>query len=75
MQRNLDRRVELIAPIADPKLRKHLKEEVLDIYLRDNLKARRLQPDGTYTRVVKVDGEEPTESQKHLSNYYASLQS
>ena len=75
MQRNLDRRVELIAPIADPKLRKHLKEDVLDIYLRDNLKARRLQPDGTYTRVVKVDGEEPTESQKHLSNYYTSLQS
>src|SRR6185436_10208065 len=36
MQRNLDRRVELVAPIEDPRLRKHLKEEVLDVCLRDN---------------------------------------
>ena len=48
MQRNLDRRVELLAPIRDLQLRKHLKEEVLDVCLRDNVKARRLLPDGSY---------------------------
>ncbi|HSB11633.1 MAG TPA: polyphosphate kinase 1, partial [Blastocatellia bacterium] len=40
MQRNLDRRVELVAPIEDPRLKKHLKDEVLDVCLRDNVKAR-----------------------------------
>ena len=42
MLRNIDRRVELLAPIEDPRLKKHLKEEVLDLCLRDNVKARRL---------------------------------
>jgi polyphosphate kinase len=73
MQRNLDRRVELLAPIGDPKLRKHLKEETLDVYLRDNVKARRLQPDGSYSRVVRADGEDSTDSQKSLTNYYSTV--
>jgi len=73
MQRNLDRRVELLAPIEDPKLRRHLKEEILDVYLRDNVKARRLQPDGSYTRLVKSENEDSTDSQKTLMNYYSSV--
>ncbi|HKA18318.1 MAG TPA: polyphosphate kinase 1 [Blastocatellia bacterium] len=72
MQRNLDRRVELLAPIEDPKLRRHLKEEVLDVCLRDNVKARRLQPDGTYIRVSKPENEDPIDSQKIFINYYST---
>jgi len=72
MQRNLDRRVELLAPIEDPKLRRHLKEEVLDVYLRDNVKARRLQPDGSYIRVSKAENEDSRDSQKTLINYYST---
>jgi polyphosphate kinase len=72
MQRNLDRRVELLAPIEDPRLRKHLKEEVLDVCLRDNVKARRLQPDGSYERVRVVEGDERVDSQSQLINHYAS---
>ena len=72
MQRNLDRRVELLAPIEDPKLRRHLKEEVLDVYLRDNVKARRLHPDGSYTRVAAAEGADSTDSQKTLVNYYST---
>jgi len=72
MQRNLDRRVELVAPIEDPRLRKHLKEEVLDVCLRDNVKARRLGPDGSYERVRAREGEEKVDSQSHFIAYYSS---
>lgn len=72
MQRNLDRRVELLAPINDPRLRTHLKEEVLDICLRDNVKARRLLPDGTYERIRATKGEEAVDSQSHFINHYGS---
>lgn len=73
MQRNLDRRVELLAPINDPRLRTHLKEEVLDVCLRDNVKARRLLPDGTYERVRATKGEEAVDSQSHFISHYGSV--
>ncbi|MFY9572468.1 MAG: RNA degradosome polyphosphate kinase, partial [Blastocatellia bacterium] len=73
MQRNLDRRVELLAPIKDPRLRKHLKEEVLDAYLQDNVKARRLQPDGNYERLQAAEGEETIDSQSHFITFYGSV--
>jgi polyphosphate kinase len=63
MSRNLDRRVEVVAPVKDAGLRKFLKEVVLDTYLRDNVKARELQPDGSYARVRPRDGEENFDSQ------------
>jgi polyphosphate kinase len=47
MPRNLDARVEVIAPIEEPKLIPELKE-ILDITLADNRQAWDMQPDGTY---------------------------
>jgi polyphosphate kinase len=72
MQRNLDRRVELLAPISDPRLRAHLKEEVLEVCLRDNVKARRLLVDGTYERIRAAKGEEEVDSQNLFISYYGS---
>lgn len=69
MQRNLDRRVELLAPISDPRLRTHLKEEVLDVCLRDNVKARRLSADGSYERIRAAKGEEAVDSQSHFMSW------
>jgi polyphosphate kinase len=71
MFRNLDRRVELIVPIEDPKLKRHLKDEVLDLYLRDNTKARRLMVDGTYERIKAGDGEPRCDSQSHFISLYS----
>ena len=68
MQRNLDRRVELLAPISDPRLRTHLKKEVLDVCLKDNVKARRL-PDGSYERIRAAKGEEAV-YQHHFIDHY-----
>lgn len=51
MLRNLDRRVELMAPIEDYRLRSMLKSSILEPYLRDNVNARRLLSDGSYELV------------------------
>jgi polyphosphate kinase len=47
MTRNLDRRVEVVTAIQDPKIVKEL-EEILGILLADNRQAWELQPDGHY---------------------------
>jgi polyphosphate kinase len=51
MTRNLDRRVEILFPIENPKLREHIVENVLTPYLKDNTQGRRLESDGTYTQI------------------------
>ena len=51
MPRNLDRRVEVIAPVENANLKSYLKNEYLAAYLRDNVKARVLMSDGFYKRV------------------------
>jgi len=51
MPRNLYERVELMFPINDPHLRQRLHQEILEPYLTDTEKARRLRADGSYHRV------------------------
>lgn len=64
MPRNIDRRVEVLFPVEDPRLVRYLKDDILDIYLRDNVKARRMNPDGTYRREKPGNKEEPFNSQE-----------
>ncbi len=47
MPRNFQRRIEVMFPILDPELRARILDQVLGLALRDNVKARRLQVDGT----------------------------
>jgi polyphosphate kinase len=68
MARNLNRRVEVVTPINDPEYRSYLKDVVLAAYLRDNVKARVLQPDGTYKRIQPAPGEERFNSQMHFES-------
>jgi polyphosphate kinase len=63
MPRNLDRRVEVLTPVEDPGLKQYLKDEFLTAYLRDNVKARELQADGTYRRLNPSSDEEAFDSQ------------
>ena len=58
MPRNLDRRVEILFPVEDQDLIRYLRYDVLETYLKDNVKARRMQPDGTYERVHPEPGGE-----------------
>lgn len=52
MQRNLDRRIELLVPILDRDCRRRA-IEILDDCLKDNVKARKILPNGGYEKVVK----------------------
>jgi polyphosphate kinase len=63
MARNLDRRVEVVAPVLDPQAKTYLKDTVLAAYLRDNVKARVMNSDGTYEMPPREPGEEPFNSQ------------
>ncbi len=64
MSRNLYRRVELMFPIEDTNMIETIKNEVLDTALADKSRARELQPDGAYKRVVPLNGEEMLDSQQ-----------
>jgi polyphosphate kinase len=66
MHRNLDRRVEILFPIQDARLVRHLRDHVLATYLADSVKARRLRPDGTYEPVKPEPGTEPLDAQRWL---------
>ena len=60
MPRNFVRRVEVMFPIDDERLRERLIREVMTIALGDNVKAHRLQPDGSYLRLhPPEDGSAP----------------
>ena len=50
MPRNLHRRVETLFPIEDNRLKKYIREDILDTYLVDEAKVRTMQSDGSYTR-------------------------
>ena len=63
MTRNLNRRVEVVAPVLDRQLRKYLKDTVLAAYLRDNVQARILNAEGTYDLPPPGRGEKLFNSQ------------
>ncbi len=65
MPRNIDRRVEVLFPIEQEEMRRHILQEMLQIYLQDTEKAYALQADGTYIpkRQLIQEGEIPFNSQ------------
>lgn len=65
MPRNLDRRVEAVAPVEDPDLAKDL-QEILGILLADNRHAWDLRPDGTYIQRQPGEGMQPQAAQQIL---------
>ncbi len=66
MPRNLDRRVEVIFPVRDPDLLRYLRRDVLETYLMDNVRTRRMRADGGYDRVRPREGEAAVDSQAAL---------
>jgi polyphosphate kinase len=68
MERNLDRRVETLVPVRDPDILAHLRDVVLDAYLKDNDRAMRLDSAGHYERLQKESG--PFNAQQTLLQHY-----
>ncbi|MVB13015.1 Polyphosphate kinase [Caprobacter fermentans] len=75
MQRNLDRRVELVFPVEDEHLRGRIMK-IVDLLLNDNENARTMEADGTYSRVDRR-GKTPLSCQDEfakIAQQYAHFQ-
>lgn len=66
MERNLDRRVEVLFPVLEPLLIEQIRLGILNIYHADNVKARFLQADGSYLWPALSGDDEPVDSQRTL---------
>lgn len=72
MERNLDRRVEILFPVLDASMREHVRDNILRVYLADNIKARILRPNGSYEWLTPGDNP-PIDSQKWLVEHRDGL--
>ncbi len=68
MERNLDRRVESVVPVRDPEILEHLRDVVLDGYLKDTDRAMVLDSAGHYERLQPGSG--PFNAQQALLQVY-----
>lgn len=64
MERNLDRRVEVLCPVVDPTMADHLRHVVLAAYLCDTKRSRVLTAEGTY--VLPPEGDDPSVNAQEL---------
>ncbi len=69
MQRNLDRRVEVAFPIENTKLKDEIIKTLIKVSLKDNVKARILQPDGSYRFSEASESAKRVNSQEWLMNH------
>lgn len=77
MERNLDRRIEVMFPVDDINLKQEVKD-ILKITLKDTEKTSRLLPDGTYRRVIskgkkKVKSQDIFYQEALEANYLESI--
>jgi polyphosphate kinase len=63
MPRNFFRRIEVMFPVEDSRLKSRLIGEILQVVLNDNVKARELNADGTYSRRRPAEDEIGVRSQ------------
>lgn len=63
MERNFFHRVEAVFPVESEGMRRHV-QEIIERFWRDNVKAKILQPDGTYLPVPP--GEAPCDAQEEF---------
>lgn len=70
MERNLDRRVEVVFPVEDPEIRADLWETVLPAYLRDTVNTHELHADGSWRLRSPEPGEEPFDVQRWFQDRY-----
>jgi polyphosphate kinase len=66
MPRNIDHRVEVLFPLDDPAQVRRVRDHLLAIYLADNVKARRMLPNGAYVARTSGEGGKHINSQELL---------
>ena len=70
MERNFDRRVEVIAEVESQNLVHHIREQILDKYMEDTVNARDLKSNGDWKAVKPVGSESPFDVQAWFTKYY-----
>ena len=60
MDRNLDRRVEAVAPVEDHEAQAPPRATIIDVMLADDRRSWQLQPDATWVRTETLEGREGT---------------
>jgi len=66
MPRNFFRRVEVMFPVLAPELVARILREILPVYLADNVRARRLDPDGVFRLLTPAEGQPPRRCQSEF---------
>jgi len=70
MRRNLDHRVEVVFPVESVEHIRYLRDQMLEIYLKDNTHARVMQKDGTYRRLKPASEDKAVDVQEiFMSNH------
>jgi polyphosphate kinase len=73
MPRNINRRVEVLFPVQDKRLVRYIRDDVLAIMLKDNVKARSMAANGSYTRVSPEGKEKLINSQEWLLAHHQEM--
>jgi len=73
MPRNINRRVEVLFPVRDPRMISYFRNDVFTTYFNDNEKARIMRPDGIYERVRPKAKERRTNSQEWFLNFHQEI--
>lgn len=66
MPRNFVRRVEIMFPVLQPSLKRHILDQILPTMFSDNVKTREMQSDGSYKRVQRPPNTPPLRAQIRL---------
>ncbi|NQS92085.1 MAG: RNA degradosome polyphosphate kinase, partial [Chloroflexi bacterium] len=66
MPRNLYRRVETLFPVEDEIIKASIRDDILNVHLRDNVKARKMLPDGSFEIINRAENEKPLNSQEWM---------